>query len=55
MGLGGAILGGIAFLVGIGIHVAFGYRGAMQYERNRAIATPAHFTAREEQAVHRHG
>ena len=52
---GGPILGGIAFLVGIGLHIGFGYRGAMQYEQRRAIATPAHFTAREEQAVHRQG
>jgi hypothetical protein len=55
MTLGGPIVGGIAFLLGIGLHIAFGYRGAMQYERARAIATPAHFTAREERAVHRHG
>jgi hypothetical protein len=49
------IVGGIAFVVSVAAHIAFGYRSAMQYERRRMVPTPAHFTAREEQAVHRHG
>lgn len=48
------LLGGVAFLVGVAAHVAFGYRGAMQFEQRRQVSTPAHFTAREERAVHRH-
>lgn len=52
--ISGPILGGIAFLVGVAAHIAFGYRGAMQFERRRLVSTPAHFTEREERAVHRH-
>ena len=54
MGFAAPVLGGIAFLLGVAAHIAFGYRGAMQFERNRDISTPAHFTAREERAVHQH-
>ena len=50
----GPLIGGIAFVVGIAVHFAFGYRNAMQYERMRQIATPAHFTAHEEQMRHSH-
>jgi len=52
--ISGPILGGIAFLAGVAAHIAFGYRGAMQFERRRLVSTPAHFTEREERAAHRH-
>ena len=47
------IVGGVAFLLSVAAHIAFGYRSAMQFERARLVPTPAHFTAREERAVHR--
>ena len=50
----GPLVGGIAFVVGVAAHIAFGYRGAMQFEQRRQVSTPAHFTAREERAAHRH-
>jgi hypothetical protein len=52
--IGGPFLGGVAFLVGVAAHIAFGHRGAMQFERRRLVSTPAHFTAREERAAHQH-
>src|SRR5438105_12037049 len=54
MASSGPVMGGIAFLIGVAAHIAFGYRGAMQYEQRRQISTPAHFTASEERAAHRH-
>src|SRR5438105_3896245 len=51
--VGGPILGGIAFLLGVVAHIAFGYLGAMEFERRRQISTPAHFTGFEERAAHR--
>lgn len=54
MAAAGPVFGGIAFLVGLVAHIAFGYRGAMQFEHRRQISTPAHFTEREERAAHRH-
>ncbi len=54
MAAGGPLIGGIAFLVGVAIHIAFGYRGAMQFEQRQQVSTPAHFTAAEERAAHRH-
>lgn len=54
MAAGGPLIGGVAFLIGVAAHIAFGYRGAMQFEQRRQVSTPAHFTASEERAVHRH-
>lgn len=51
---GGPLIGGVAFVVGIAAHFGFGYRTAMQYERTRSVATPAHFTAHEERMRHSH-
>lgn len=47
---GGPIVGGVAFVVSIVVHIVFGYRGAMQYERHQLISTPAEFmgTKREQ-------
>src|SRR5438874_3650066 len=45
MSSGSPVIGGIAFLIGVVAHTAFGYRGAMQFEERRQISTPAHFTA----------
>ncbi len=45
---GAPVVGGLAFLVGIGVHIWFGYRSAMQYERVQLISTPARFSSRTE-------